>query len=82
MPVAYDQKVSELESRLEALESAVSRNHQEQQMQHGQVTCQLGKVQQQVESQASLMQHHFDQKMQEQLQQIEALFSTRARSHE
>ena len=32
MPAAHDQKVSELESRLEALESAVSRNHQEQQI--------------------------------------------------
>jgi len=32
MPAAHDQKVSELESRLKALESAVSRNHQEQQI--------------------------------------------------
>ena len=82
MPAEVDHRVSELESRLEALESAVTRNHQEQQSQHGQVTCQLGRVQQQVESQATLMQNHFDQKMQEQLHQIEALLSKRARSHE
>ena len=82
MPAAQDAKVSELESRLEALEATVNKNHQEQKAQHNQVNCQLGKVQQQVESQASMMQNHFDQKMQEQLHQIEALLSKRARSHE
>ena len=82
MPAAHENRVSELESRLGALEATVNKNHHEQQMKHHQVSNQIGKVQQQVESQAVVMQNHFDQKMQEQLHQIEALLSKRARSHE
>lgn len=77
MPSAVDSRVDHLEGRLAQLEQAVSGHHQQQAQHQAQVQQQFKNVQVQIETQQSSLQSHFDQKMSEQLSQIERLINSK-----
>ena len=68
-----DARIADLESRLTRLESQVTANHEAQEKNHQAMANQVNHLHQQVESQGGQLQQHFDQRMQEQLSQIERL---------
>ena len=65
----------ELKGRMSKLEAVVEQHHKQQQTHNVTVAGQIGQIQQQVEHQANQLQSHFDHKLQEQLQHIEALLT-------
>ena len=62
-----------MEHRLSSLESVVQSNHVQQVQQQTQVAAQIQSLQQRVDSQGSALQKHLDDKLSEQLSQIERL---------
>ena len=79
MPSASDSRVDLLEGRIMQLEQAVSNQHQQQVQHQAQVQQQFQNVQTQIETQQTSLQSHFDQKMSEQLAQIERLINKKQR---
>ena len=76
-----DNRVTELEARLGSLEASFASAQQVQQQQNMQLSGQIVQVQRQVELQSSQLQQVFDQRLDqrlgEQLQQIEHLLTKR-----
>lgn len=79
MTGADDRKLAAFEDRLQQLETNLQMQHQSQQQHQQQVSMQFQQVQQQIESQSSSFQTHLDQKMTEQLAQIEMLLGKKQR---
>lgn len=66
-------RLSELEHRMSAMESSLQSQQIQQQQHQSSVAQQFGQLQQQVDAQGHSLQRHLDEKMQEQLSQIERL---------
>ena len=79
MSSVEDERVSILESRMSQLEVAISQQQQHQQVYEVSVAQQFAQVQTQIESQASGLQRHLDQRLQEQLGHIERLLHKKPR---
>ena len=72
---AEDARIKAMEERMAKIESTVSTNQTTQEQQHAEVTASVQGLQAQVTHQGSELQRHFDQRMQEQLNQIERLLT-------
>ena len=72
-------KIAEFEERLQRMEVNLQQQQQSQQHYQQQVSVQFQQVQSQIESQSSNFQTHLDQKMNEQLAQIELLLDKKQR---
>ena len=77
-PVVQD-RVQVVEDRLSKIEQVVQAQHHQMQQQHGQVNSQLTQMQQQLDQQSHVFQEHLDQRMTEQLSQIEKLLGKKGR---
>ena len=73
MEEAKENRIAEMEHRLSSLESVVQTHHAQQVQQQSQVAAQITSLQQRVDSQGSALQRHLDEKLSEQLSQIERL---------
>ena len=73
------EQISALEDRLQKLETSLSHQQHAQQQHQQQVAVQFQQVQKQIDAQSSNFQTHLDQKMSEQLSQIEMLLGKKAR---
>lgn len=72
-------RVQVVEDRLSKIEQVVQAQHHQMQQQHGQVNTQLTKMQHQLDQQSHVFQEHLDQRMTEQLSQIEKLLGKKGR---
>ena len=72
-------RVQVVEDRLSKIEQVVQAQHHQMQQQHGQVNTQLTKMQNQLDQQSHVFQEHLDQRMTEQLSQIEKLLGKKGR---
>ena len=79
MGESNDHKIASLEERLQQLEVGFHQQQHMQQQHQQQVSVQFQQVQQQIENQSSSFQTHLDQKMNEQLAQIEMLLGKKQR---
>eukprot|EP00435_Cladocopium_sp_Y103_P007751 s3111_g2.t1 len=73
---------SDYDPRIQALESQVQQSQKDQQVlaqQQGALGKQVESIGQQVESNSSKLQHHLDERLNDQMQRIEALLNKRAR---
>ena len=75
MTPAEDARIQAMETRMSKLETTVSNNQAQQERQHAEVTASVSGLQQQLSHQGSELQRHFDQRLQEQLNQIEQLLT-------
>eukprot|EP00435_Cladocopium_sp_Y103_P057637 s101_g19.t3 len=74
-----DERVQEMEDRLAKLEQTVTANHKLQSQNTQELAAQITKVQQNVEQQGRAFHAHLDDKLDQQLQQIEQILSKRTR---
>ena len=72
-----DERVQALEARMSKLEVDVVNNHQQQTQQNVEIKGHVNQLQQQLVAQGHSIQQHFDNKLQEQLSQIESLLKTK-----
>ena len=72
-------RVQSVEDRLSKIEQVVQAQHHQMQQQHGHVNTQLTQMQQQIDQQSHSFQEHLDQRMTEQLSQIEKLLGKKGR---
>ena len=75
---AEDARIQNMEERMTKLEATVHSNHAKHEQQHIEVKSSVQSLQHQVSSQGQELQKHFDQRMQEQLGQIELLIARHA----
>ena len=78
MSAMEDTRIADLEAKLLHLEHTVQMNQVTQERNHLEVTTHVATLQNQVESQSSQLQQHFDQRMSEQLMHIERLLKKRS----
>ena len=74
-------RLSELEHRMSAMESSLQSQQIQQQQHQSSVAQQFSQLQQQVDAQGHSLQRHLDEKMQEQLSQIERLLGRGEKKH-
>ena len=72
-----DDRVTVLEARLSKLEVDVATQHKQQTQQNVEIKGHVNQLQQQMVAQGHSIQQHFDNKLQEQLSQIESLLKTK-----
>jgi hypothetical protein len=82
MPQSAEDKVIDLEARLEQLSQTVHTNQQETAKQHQVVQNQLRSLDQKVDQQQGVFQTTLEAKLEQQMQRIEQLFSKRQRTNE
>ena len=82
MPQTAEDKVTDLESRLEQLSQTVHTHQQETAKQHQVVQNQLRSLDQKVDQQQGVFQTTLEAKLEQQMQRIEQLFSKRQRTNE
>eukprot|EP00435_Cladocopium_sp_Y103_P019792 s2534_g4.t2 len=75
--MANDERIQDVEQRMQALESTMHQFHDRQQKHNTEVASQIGHIQQQVDQQSASLTQHLDAKMNEQLAHIERLLSAR-----
>ena len=80
-PMAHDghDKAQVFEDRLSKMEQVVQAQHHQMQQQQGHVNAKLSQMQQQIDQQSHVFQEHLDQRMTEQLSQIEKLLGKKGR---
>jgi hypothetical protein len=78
--MTHDDRVSNLEERLNLLEGTVQHHHEQQVKAAAELGNQIGQVKSQVDRQTSAIHSHIDSKMSEQLRHIEALLAKKPRT--
>lgn len=81
MDLASQSRLTELEHRMCAMESSLQHQQVQQQQHQSHVATQFNQLQQQVDAQGHSLQKHLDEKMQEQLNQIERLLGRGEKKH-
>ena len=79
MSLDGNDRVQNFEDRLSKMEQVVQAQHHQMQQQHGHVNAQLTQMQKQIDQQSHVFQEHLDQRMTEQLSQIEKLLGKKGR---
>ena len=75
-----DTRIQEVESRIAKLEQTVYQNHVQQNQNARELAAQISQVQTNVDQQGRAFQAHLDEKLDNQLSQIEALLAKRSRT--